>query len=310
MGKAPFKIRNYHSADVDNYVRLHEEIEVHDQAGSYFSKQSLMEDLGHPRFHPGKNLFVAEQGGKLIGYFSVFQEPEIGRALLDIAVHHSRRRKGIGTKLFDGAVRQAGRAGLDVAQACISEHNKAAQKMMSGLEMKYILNHIGFQLDLTAIKIPDVTSGDYIIRHLRPGEEYQLTALQNLAFSGAWGFNPNTTEEIVYRVHLSSCTPEDILMAYRGEQPIGYCWTRIQVDEISTPNTRTGEIHMIGVDPDFRQKGLGRNMLLSGLHHLKGKGLAKVELTADGEDPVPRGLYEPVGFKETTKMRWYEKKLV
>jgi mycothiol synthase len=309
MGITPFTIKNYYPDDLDNYARLLEEIEAHDQAGRYSSKQSLVEDLGHPRFLPETSLFLAGQDGDLIGYFSVFQEPEIGRALLDTAVHPSRRRKGIGTKLFDGAVRQAGRAGLDVAQICISEHNKAAQKMMSGLEMKYIRDHIGFQLDLTAIKIPAVTSGDYIIRHLRPGEEYQLTALQNLAFSGAWGFNPNTTEEIVYRVHLSSCTPEDILMAFQGEQPVGYCWTRIQVDEISTPNTRTGEIHMIGVDPDFRQKGLGRNMLLSGLHHLKGKGLAKVELTADGEDPVPRGLYESVGFKETTKMRWYEKRL-
>ena len=310
MGSTPFTIRNYHPDDFENYARLLEEIEAHDQTGRYASKQGLVEDLGHPRFFPETNLFLAGQEGDLIGYFSVFQEPEIGRALLDGAVHPMHRRRGIATDLFEGAVRHAGRAGLNVAQICIPQSNEPAQKMAIGLDMKYIRYFIGFELDLAGSQIPEAPPGDYNIRHLRPGEEPQLTALQNLAFAGAWGFNPNTTEEITYRIHLSSCTPEDILVAYRGEQPVGYCWTRILVNETSTPKTRTGEIHMIGVDPDFREKGLGRNVLLSGLDHLKSKGIVKVELTADGEDPVPGRLYESVGFKKGMKMLWYEKKLM
>ena len=120
MGDTPFTIRNYYPDEFDNYACLLEKIEAHDRAGRYLSKQSLAENLGHPRFLPETNLFLARQDGDLIGYFSVFQEPEIGRALLDSAVHPSRRRKGIGTKLFDAAIRQAARAGLDVAQICIS----------------------------------------------------------------------------------------------------------------------------------------------------------------------------------------------
>jgi mycothiol synthase len=310
MTKAPFIIRNYLPEDFDNYVRLHEEIEVHDQAGRYLSELRLTEDLGHPRFQPQTNLFVAEQDGDLIGYFSVFLEPEIGRALLDGAIHPSHRRRGIATALFDGAIRHAGQAGLNAAQICIPESNEAAKKMMADLDLKYIRYFIGFQLDFSGIQLPDATTADCVIRHLRSGKEPQLTAIQNLAFAGAWGFNPNTTEEILYRVHLNSSTLEGVLMAYRGDHPIGYCWTRILVNEISTPKTRTGEIHMIGVDPDFRTRGLGRNLLLLGLNHLKRKGIEKVELTADGEDPVPRRLYESVGFKEMIKMLWYEKKLI
>ena len=309
MEKAPFRIRNYHPDDFDNYAQLHEEIDVHDHTGNYLSKQSLLEDIGHPSFHPQKNLFVAEQGIKLIGYFSVLQEPEISRALLDGAIHPSFRRKGIATELFGAAVQHAGRAGLSVAQICIMESNEAAIKLASGLNMKYVRDFIGFQLDLVGNRIPGLTTGEYSIRHLQSGDEAQLTDLQNLAFAGTWGFNPNTTVEIVYRVHLSSCTPKEVLMAYRGDQPVAYCWTRILVNERSTPKIRAGEIHMIGVNPDFRKKGLGRIVLLSGLQHLKNKGLTKVVLTADAEDPIARGLYESVGFKETTKMRWYEKRL-
>lgn len=309
MGKAPLRIRTYHPDDLDNFARLHEEIEAHDQTGSYLSKQSLTEDLGHPCFHPEKNLFVAEKGAKLIGYSSVFREPEIGRALLDGAIHPLHRREGIGTELFGSAVQHATGAGLNVAQICIMESNAAAKKLVSGLNMKHVRDFIRFQLDLVGCRIPDVTSAEYSIRHLRSGDEPQLTALQNLAFSAAWGFKPNTTEEIVYRVHLSSCTPEEVLMAYRRGRPVAYCWTRILVYEMATPTMRAGEIHMIGVDPDFRKKGLGRIILLSGLHHLKRKGIAKVVLAVDSEDPIARGLYESIGFNETTKMLWYEKKL-
>lgn len=307
MGKATFTIRNYHPNDLDNYNRLHEEIETHDRAGSYFSKQSLVEDLGHPRFHPEENLFVADQGTKLIGYASVFREPEIGRALLDGAIHPSHRRRGIATELFGRAIQHAGTTDLKVAQICIMESNEAAQKLVSGFDMQYIRYFNGYQLDLAGTRIPDAKSDKYTIRHLKPGDEPQLTALQNLAFDDAWGFNPNTTEEIVYRVHLSSCTPEEVLMTYQENRPVAYCWTRILVNESSMPTLRAGEIHMIGVDPDFRARGLGRKVLLSGLNHLNRKGITKVVLTADGEDPIARGLYESIGFKETAKMLWYEK---
>ena len=309
MGKATFRIRNYHPDDLDNYNRLHENIEAHDQTGSYFSKQSLMEDLGHPSFHPEENLFVADQGSRLIGYVSVFREPEIGRALLDGAIHPSHRNRGIATELFGRAVQHAGNAGLNVAQICIMENNEAAQNLVSSFNMKYIRHFIGYQLDLAGTRIPDAISDEYTIRHLQSGDEPQLTALQNLAFAGAWGFNPNTTEEIIYRVHLSSCTPEEVLMTYHEDRPVAYCWTRILVNAASTPVNRAGEIHMIGVDPEFRAKGLGSNVLLSGLHHLKHKGIARVVLTADGEDPIARKLYQSIGFKETSKMLWYEIRL-
>ena len=310
MATAFFTIRNYRPGDVDDYVRLHEAIEAHDGSGRYFSRQRLTEDLGHPNFHPERDLFVAAHDECLVGYISAFLEPGIGRALLDGAVHPLHRRRGVATGLFDRAVRYARRAGLNVAQTCIAERNSAARKMALDLGMKFIRHFIGFSLDLATSQVPDVTAGEFEFRHLRSGEEHHLTAIQNLSFAEAWGFNPNTIEEIVYRVHLNSCSPEDIIIAYRGDKPVGYCWTRILLRETSTTKTRTGEIHMIGVDPDLRNKGLGRKVLLKGLSHLKRKGIGNVELTADGEDPAARRLYESVGFKEGMKTEWYQKKLI
>jgi mycothiol synthase len=166
-----------------------------------------------------------------------------------------------------------------------------------------------FKLDLAAMQLPDFTPGAYIIRNLKQGEEQQLTDIQNRSFADAWGFNPNTRDEIAYRINLSSCSPKNIIMAYRGDKPVGYCWTRMLSEKNRAAGKMTGEIHMLGVDPDFQKKGIGRKVLLAGLSYLKSNGITSVELTADSENRGGLRLYKSIGFKELMKTEWYENKL-
>lgn len=310
MRQKVFITRNYHAGDFDNFVQLHMETESHDRSGRYTSRQRLVEDLGHPRFHPEKNLWVAERDGNLIGCVGVFPEPGIGRALLDGLVHPLQRKKGIATDLFAHAIEHARQSGLKVAQICISQTNRAAKNLMKHLGLQSIRRFMGMELDLNTSPLPVITSATYAIRHLQSGEERLLTDIQNRSFAEAWGFNPNTPEEITYRVNLGSCAPEDILMAYLGDRPIGYCWTRRFVEKHAASESVKGEIHMMGVDPKFRKQGVGRNVLLAGLSHLKDKGIMIIELTTDGEDPVASRLYESVGFQEMMISEWYEKNLI
>jgi mycothiol synthase len=99
-------------------------------------------------------------------------------------------------------------------------------------------------------------------------------------------------------------------MACLEGRPIGYCWTRRFVEKHAPSKSAKGEIHMLGVDPDFRKQGVGRNVLLAGLSHLKDNGITIIELTTDGEDPAALRLYESIGFKKKMVSEWYEKKLV
>ena len=98
-------------------------------------------------------------------------------------------------------------------------------------------------------------------------------------------------------------------MVYLKNQPIGYCWTRIFAEEGSAAGSVQGEIHMLGVDPDYRGTGLGRDVLLAGLADLKRKGVSIVNLNADGEEPVALGLYQSVGFEVCSRKEWYERPL-
>jgi len=76
-------------------------------------------------------------------------------------------------------------------------------------------------------------------RYIQHGEEGKLTQLQNRAFAGAWGYNPNTVEEITFRVNSSTCSREDIVLIYEGDKAIGYCWTGISYEE-GIPSIRRG----------------------------------------------------------------------
>ena len=306
MKKLDFTVRNYRPSDFNDYVRLQVASERHDQSGRHISKQRLAESLGHPSFHPQSDLLIAERGGRLVGYVAIFLEPGIGRALLDGLVHPLHRNKGIATELFNHAIQYAKKKGVKVVQVCVAENNLAARNFVSVLGLQYVRRFIVFRLDLAAMRFHACTSGAYIIRNLKHGEEKLLTDIQNRSFANAWGFNPNTRDEIAYRINLSSCSPKNIIMAFRGDKPVGYCWTRMLSEKNRASGIMNGEIHMLGVDPDFQKKGIGRKVLLAGLSYLKNNNISIVELTADSENRGGLRLYKAVGFKEFMKTEWYE----
>ena len=66
---------------------------------------------------------------------------------------------------------------------------------------------------------------------------------------------------------------------------------------------------MIGVDPDYRNTGIGRELLLAGLSYLKSQGLEVAQLTVDSENWVARALYRSLGFEVCHTSLWYEKRL-
>ena len=309
MNDNQWTIRNFQPDDIEDYLRLHRVSEELDRTGRRVSESLLTEALGYPGFQPENDLFLVQGSAHVIGYIRVFLEPGIGRALVNGLVHPSHRRKGIATALFGRAARHAQAAGVGRIQVSIAEKNSGARQLCTRLGLQFTRYFYGYRLNLRVARLPEIRTGEYMYRSLRPGEEDRLTAIQNRAFAGTWGFNPNTREEISYRVHSSTCSPQDVIMVYRQDCPIAYCWTRILRETGGAEGMSRGEIHMLGVDPDFRNQSIGKNVLLAGLFHLEEKGVDLVELTADSEMPAALALYESVGFEKFMRTEWYEKKL-
>jgi len=317
MRNSLYNIRNYQPADFRKYVLLHVEAEKLEPTGRCVSPQFVAEQLRQPNYSPEQDLFVVEIDEDIVGYMDVRRELTIGRVVLDYWVLPEHRRRGLATKLFNNATNRAKELGAKVAHVNIREDNMVAIRLLSRLGFSLVRRFLELRLDIADVgetvkdRIPsrlgvamDEAASD--CRYLQHGEEGKLTQLQNRAFSGTWGYNPNSVEEIAFRINSSTCSREDIVLIYERDKAIGYCWTGISCEE-GIPSTRKGRILMLGVDEDYRGKGIGKKLVLAALARLKSKGLQVAELTVDNENKIACALYQSLGFEVRTNTFWYEK---
>jgi mycothiol synthase len=86
--------------------------------------------------------------------------------------------------------------------------------------------------------------------------------------------------------------PAGFFLAWRGEQLLGYHWTKVHT-ETAPP---FGEVYVVGITPDAQGGGLGRLLTLTGLHHLAGRGLGEVILYVESDNAPAVAVYERLGF--------------
>ncbi|MGW8303469.1 MAG: GNAT family N-acetyltransferase [Desulfobacterales bacterium] len=309
MAGASHIIRNYSAADFDKYVQLHVESEQLEPSGRFISAAGLSDNLARPNFAPGTDLFVAELGGNLVGCLSVTLEPGIQRALLDGLVHPLHRHKGIATELFSAGLQRISKSAITSAQVSVLETNASAKGLLNHLTFTFIRHFFEMRLDINSVRLPTTRQNVPNSRRLKRGEENLLTEIQNRCFADTWGFNPNTEEQIAYRLNMHGRSVDDVILTCLDDLPVGYCWTIVNAEENEKRGKRKGLIHMLGVDPQYRQQEIGKVILLNGLTDLKAKGVDIVELTVDSQNPAACSLYESVGFEIYARLEWYEKVL-
>jgi len=305
MSNSHYQIRNYRPADFDNYVRFNIEVEKLGPTGRGVLPQVLGEDLSRPNYSPEEDLFIIEVAGNIIGYLDITPELGIGRVILHCLIHPEHRRRGLASRLFGHAVHRTRELGLKTAQVNISQDNEVAKSVLSKLGFSFIRRFLQLRLDVTKANWQKADQVALPCCHLQRSEEDKLTQIQNRSFADTWGYNPNTAAETVYRTNLSNCSPEDVLLTSDGDKVIGYCWT-ITTGEAAT-GSRKGQILMLGVDPDYRGKGIGKGVLSAGLSYLRSKGVQVVELTVDSSNQPACALYRSAGFKVRSSSLWYEK---
>jgi ribosomal-protein-alanine N-acetyltransferase len=108
----------------------------------------------------------------------------------------------------------------------------------------------------------------------------KLAQLHGASFHRGWGegeFEQMLTERntLVHRLR-------------QGRKVIGFAVSRMAADE--------AEILSIAVDPKHRGRGLSRNLLLTHLGHLAGRGVRTVFLEVEENNQPARRLYARAGF--------------
>ncbi len=305
MSNSLYNIKNYQPADFNKYALLIAEAEKLEPTGRCVSLHIVAEQLARPNYSPEQDLFTLWTED-MVGYMDVRPELTIGRVVLDCWVHPEHRRKRLATRFLSYATERARELGAKAAHVNIREDNIVGTRILYRLGFSPVRRFLELELDIANVGELDMARAALGCRYLQHGEEDKLTQLQNRAFAGTWGYNPNAIEEINYRVNSSTCSREDIVLIYEGDKAVGYCWTGISCEE-GIPSIRKGRILMLGVAPNYRGKGIGKKLVLAGLARLKSKGLQVAELTVDSENKAAYALYQSLGFEVQANTFWYEK---
>lgn len=147
------------------------------------------------------------------------------------------------------------------------------------------------------------------VRGIRPGtaDEEAWVTCNNRAFAD----HPDQGQKTVEDLHDAMAEPwfdRTDLLVLDGSPPVslggrldGFCWTRVHPATDDEP--ARGEIYVIGVDPSVAGRGLGRALVVAGLEHLTGAGLAHALLYVDADNTRALGLYDVLGFSRHST-RW------
>jgi [ribosomal protein S18]-alanine N-acetyltransferase len=122
-------------------------------------------------------------------------------------------------------------------------------------------------------------------------DAYRLAQLHGASFHRGWGegeFEQMLAERntLVHRLR-------------RGRKTIGFAVSRMAADE--------AEILSIAVDAKHRGRGLSRNLLLTHLGHLAGRGVRTVFLEVEENNQPARRLYARAGFAVAGRRERYYK---
>ena len=254
---------------------------------------------------PGLVMRVADADGGLAAYADFDQALEDGIAWIDVREHPDRR--GRAGELLDELERLAAETGATRVRTIVSslEEPLAAEVRSRGYAV--IRHSFRMLIELHGGLADPVWPDGIAVRAVRPGEEPAVHAAHTDAFADHWGFHPDEYERWrVWTVAAHSFDPSLWFLALAGEEIAGFSLCRPH----DSGDPRLGYVHLLGVRPPWRRRGLGEALLRHSFRAFADRGCDRVTLGVDAENTTGAvRLYERVGMRGVRRSDTYEKTL-
>jgi mycothiol synthase len=260
------------------------------------TRRALDREIELARVMPG-GMLVSLAGDEVAGFF------DPGYPLL--AVHPRHRRQRHGTRLVERAQDEARERGANEVELAPPAGDGPAEAFAASLGFTYRSSLWQMRLDPETTVQPTSFPDGFAARVFQPGsDDEQYVALLNTCFAD----HPsplNLSLDIVRHAHARpNFDPANIAIVPDPDDParlIAFCRTTLDIDDAELH----AEIAHLGVLPEFRGRGLGRELLRWGIHHLRSRGAAGVYLAVEGSNQHALGLYERTGFIQVQEWpRW------
>jgi len=271
------------------------------------SISELQQEFNQPSRDLARDICLWEDaGGKLIGFalLSISEPGEVTDGWLWFCVHPDARC---------GEVEAAAVVWGETRMREVASWRGARVKLRSWVnavdaDRISVLTNCGFQIDRhfwrmarslsEPIAEPQFPQG-FTLR-VFPGEQdaEAWVEMYNQSFIDHWNHHDLTVDKFKYDLAKPIYRKDLDLVAVAVDGTFAaFCHGEISTEECDRTGRNEGWIMSLGTRRGFRKIGLGRAMLLAGLHRLKAAGVETAIIGVDAENPYgAMGLYESVGF--------------
>lgn len=252
----------------------------------------------------------------LAGYVHLDVTDEVAGSSAEVVVDPAWRRHGVGRLLVDAA-----RAETPDDRLRLWSHGEteAAAGLAQAMGYRKIRELRQLRRSLSAPMPAPVVPGGITVRTFTPGQDDQAWIdLNALIFADHPEQGALTVDDLKRRLAEPWFGAAGFFLAERtsgsdGSRLVGYHWTKahgggdpiVHEHDDSGPHSHhshdhghdpIGEVYVVGVHPDERGTGLGRALILTGLHHLRSLGLLEAMLYVDADNTAAIASYERLGF--------------
>lgn len=256
------------------------------------SEQSLL-DL---RDGSGVTHLLAYAGSTLAGY------AQLSRVSAELVVGPDHRRRGVGTTLLavlPQEVRIWAHGDLPAAPAF------AAARGLEPVRELFVLERA---ITATEFASHPVLPAGLEVRAFEPGrDEDEWVRVNAAAFSHHPEQGRLTRADLEQRLREPWFDRTGLLLVVPSQHPdtvAAFHWTKVHPAGSKGPGP-VGEVYVVGVDPAYQGRGLGRPLTLLGLHHLAHQGLQRVILYVDGDNAPALRVYRSLAFSTRGIDRMY-----
>ncbi len=265
--------------------------------------------------HPGQQLHVLALAGAdrnkadepddadamVIGYAQL----DRGDGATELVVHPEHRRQGVATALL-----QALREETASVAPRIWAHGfiDAAQAFASARGLRVVREL--WQMTLRVTQAPEPAQSSlppgFVVRPFTVADLDDWLAVNARAFATHPEQGRITAPDVRDRMAQPWFDPQGFLLvrdASAGEADgagtngrlAAYHWTKIDPSE----QPPTGEVYVVGIDPDYQGRGLARPVTALGLEHLISQGVDRITLYVEGDNERAIATYLGAGFERT-----------
>ncbi len=247
--------------------------------------------------------FLVHREGALAGYahLDTEHESDTGELVAELAAHPWHRQAGVGTRLVEALLSRAdlpvepSAAEDDSGRLRVWSHGQlpGAQRLAErhGFARVRELLRMGRELDDGGLPEAPLPEG-VTVRGFRVGsDEPELLRVNHSAFRWHPEQGGMDAEELRTKQQEDWFDPAGFLLAEdSGGTLLGFHWTKVHPDG-------TGEVYVLGVDPEVQGSGLGKALTIAGLRHLRDTGCPRVMLYVEGDNAAAVRVYERLGFE-------------